>query len=115
MMLKQNLMQPKRFDSMDPQGGARMDLKLYTVVYSHFNIQPKAFAVVVCSLQLSSFICLLKFQPPKAPTLWVQSGQNTKSKDSTSAISSYSTVQPTPVPCSAKCSQHSWICFQDWQ
>ena len=81
IMLKQNLMRPKRFDSMDPQGGARLDLTLFTV-YSHFNIQPKAFAVVVCSLPISSFICFLRIQPPKAPTLSVQSGQKPNQKTS---------------------------------
>ena len=49
-------------------------------VYSHFNIQPKAFAVVVCSLPISSFICFLRLQPPKAPTLWVQSGEKSNQK-----------------------------------
>ena len=66
-------MRLKRFACMDPHRRARMDLVLYTF-YPHFNIQSEAFAVVVCRLQLSSFIWYLKLQPYNTPTLWVLSG-----------------------------------------
>ena len=84
-------MRPKRFDSMDPQGGARMD-RMNTV---NSTLQHSTKSICSCSLQFADIFLYLLSQIRTSQyshtmgSVW----SKIKSKDSTSAISSCSTVQ----------------------
>ena len=75
-----------------------------------FKYEPEAIVVLVSKLQLSSLSDVSNYNLQHYGFCAVKN----KSKDSMSALSSYSSVQPAIAPRSTKCF-YNWICIQDCQ